>query len=684
MTTTLPWHPSCLVVSRRVGQKNDRPKSKGDHPETAGGASIGGQGAGAARPRPRRRRPQRQTTPIRRALSILSGTSATCSVIEFFEIRFGCLSASCFGRSSVVCLALSLIAGNLQLLAAAQSVTATTGAVNGIVTDSTKAVVRGVTVSLSGPSLMTTWTTLTDQEGAYRFSAVPTGDHTLTLELADFRTVVREGIHIGVGFTATVNAEMGPGNVTDSVIVSGSPIVDVTSTAVTTHFDAETLSTLPGARDIFALLANTPGIAMSKMDVGGNGALALQEYTTYGLRATTGVNRNEVEGIRVGGANGSQDNYLSDFASFAEIAIKAVGQTAAMSVPGTLSQYVSKSGGDTYHGSLYADFQNDRMEATNIDNAQIARGVSGGPGLEAHNLNRLERFRDFNADLGGYVSRDKAWWYGAYRSSAVAQRYPWLLDTAATLAATVGTGKATYLLSPRHKFVGYLQHETFKQSSFFAASTSQPIETSDALPSLVFPVNVWKGEYNAAVTGAVYIEARVGGYHSSAATTFKSSAPRILDVGANTVSGGAVAQKRLIDRPQVNGSVSFLKSGWVGSHTFRVGGEYMSDRVVAPIDGYGNACNCVSTLNNGVPTVVQILLGPNASKNDLTTAAGYVDDTWRLSQRVTLSLGVRLDRYQPGLPEQRDLPGRQFAAVAPVLTFSNWGPRIGHERRPHG
>ena len=150
------------------------------------------------------------------------------------------------------------------------------------------------------------------------------------------RPIVREGIHVGLGFTATVDAEMSPGAVTDSVTVSGSPVVDLSSTAVTTHFDSEKLASLPGARDIFAILANTPGVAMSKMDVGGNSALSLQDYTAYGLRATTGMNRNEVEGIRVGGANGANDNYLSDFASFAEIAIKAVGHSAAMPVPGTL------------------------------------------------------------------------------------------------------------------------------------------------------------------------------------------------------------------------------------------------------------------------------------------------------------------------------------------------------------
>jgi hypothetical protein len=589
--------------------------------------------------------------------------------------------AVCLRWASAGALIVALLIGSnadaLKLRAAAQSVTATTGAVNGIVTDSTKAVVPGVTVRLSGPSLMTSRTSVTDLAGAYRFSAVPTGDHTLTFELAGFGTLVRDGIHVGLGFTATVHAEMSPSTVKDSVTVHSSPVVDLSSTTVTTHFDSEKLASLPGARDVFAVLANTPGIAMAKMDVGGNRALTLQEYTAYGLRATTGVNRNEVEGLRVGGANGPNDNYFSDFASFAEIAITAVGHTAAMSVPGTLAQYVSKSGGDKYHGSVYADFQSDSLEATNIDSDQIARGVSGGPGLAARDVNRLELFRDFTADVGGYVKRNKAWWYGAYRTSAVAQRYPWLLDTTPTLTATVGTGKVTYLLSQRQKLVGYAQHETFEQSSYFLAGTTQPVQTSDALPSIVFPVSLWKGEYNAALTDALYLDARVGGYHSAAPMAFKSTAPRILDVGANTVSGGALAQERLIDRPQVNGSLSFMKTGWGGNHTFRIGGEYMVERAVSSVYGYGDACNCVSTLNNGVPTRAQILLGANVSKNDLTTAAGFVDDTWRLTQRLTLSLGLRLDRYQPGLPAQEGPAGQKFSAIAPVLTFDNWGPRVG-------
>ena len=176
--------------------------------------------------------------------------------------------------------------------------------------------------------------------------------------------------------------------------------MDASSFGVTTGFDGGRLATLPGARDFFAVLSNTPGVAM-RMDVGGNLALNLQDYTAYGLRATTGVNRNEVEGIRVGGATGASDNYFSDFGSFAEIAIKAVGHTAAMPVPGTLGQYVSKSGGNTFQGSIYGDYQGEAFGSTNIDQDQLARGVAGGPGLDGRDVNRLKGFRDFTADAGG-------------------------------------------------------------------------------------------------------------------------------------------------------------------------------------------------------------------------------------------------------------------------------------------
>jgi hypothetical protein len=562
--------------------------------------------------------------------------------------------------------------------AAAQTVTATTGAVQGIVTDSTKIAMPGVTVTLSGPGLITRRVTTTDTSGLYQFSAVPTGDYTLTFELVDFSAAVRNGIRVGVGFIATVDVMMSPGTITDRVIVTGAaPIVDASSVGVTTRFDANQLASLPGARDYFAVLSNTPGVAMTRMDVGGNLALNLQDYTSYGLRATTGVHRTEVEGIRVGGATGPSDNYFSDFSSFAEIAIKAVANTAAMPVPGALAQYVSKSGGNTYHGSIYADYQGETFQSTNIDQDQLGRGVSGCPNLDARDVNRLKQFRDLTADAGGYITKDRAWWYAAYRSSAVEQRYPWLLDDSSRIAATVGSTKISYLLTPRQKLIGYLQHQVLEQSRFFVVGSRQPFQNGDALPRLYYPVTVWKGEYTAMASDRVFVELRAGSYRSRGAVTSTTAAPRVMDVGVNTASGGSASFERLIDRPQVNGSVSFMKAGWAGGHTFKVGGEYMNDRVDAPFFGYRNDCNCVSVLNNGMPAQVQVFLGANVAKSQVRTAAGYVDDTWRLNRAITLAIGMRFDRYEQVLPEQTGPTGQAFAAIDPVLIFNNWGPRVG-------
>jgi hypothetical protein len=560
--------------------------------------------------------------------------------------------------------------------ATAQTVTATAGAINGIVTDSTKAIIPGVTVTLSGPALMGAPTVVTDGNGGYRFSAVPPGDYTLTFELEGFRTVTRQDVHISIGFTATINTEMSPGAVSETVTVTGgSPVVDIQSTSVVTRFDAEKLATLPGSRDFFAVVAQAPAVSMARVDVGGSSALTLLAYTAYGLTSTTGVNRNEVEGIRVGAANGSNDMYYPDFNSFSEIAIKASGNSASMPVPGTLGQFVSKSGGNQYHGSVYSDYQSDAMQTKNIDPGQIAAGVSSGGGFDPTDLNRVDMFRDFSADLGGYVKKDKLWWYGAYRNTKTGQRYPFLIDDVQSTQAPVYTVKSTYNVDSRQKLVGYYQFQDKKTPNYFGPGFST-IVPSSALPRSVFPTKVWKAEYNATFNNAMFFEVRVGGYLSGFKTFSKSTDPRIVDQGANTNIGGDNTSGLTRNRPQANGALSYFKDGWAGSHTMKVGGEWMIDHLISPFDGYGNPCNCVSYLNNGTPTQVDLYLASNVSKNDLAAYAFYGEDSWQIHRRMTISLGLRLDRYVPVLPEQVGPAGQTFAEITP-LTWSNWGPRVG-------
>jgi len=571
--------------------------------------------------------------------------------------------------------------------ALAQTPSSTVGAINGIVTDSTKAVLPGVTVTLSGPSVMGTPTTVTDATGAFRFGSLAPGDYQLVFELSGFGAVTRPGIRVALGFTATVNIEMTPGSVAETITVSGaSPVVDLQSTNVTTHFDADKLATLPGARDYWAVLAQAPAVSIGRMDVGGSGALTQQPYTAYGLASAGGVNRGMVEGIMVneGAGGGGSDMYYTDYGSYAEIAVNAVGNTAEMPAPGVLSQLIAKSGGNTYHATLYADYENDSMEAHNIDEAQIAAGVSGSSVVAAVDTNRLTEFRDFNVDAGGFVKRDKVWWYGAYRRTNTGQRYPTLVDDVQETWVPVATGKLTYNVTTNQKLIGFYQHANKNQPDYLGAiqiaggRATPAIMHADTVWSSRFPTDVWKVEYNSVLSNVLLLELRVGAYKSLWARVGKSPAPRVEDIGNNFVSGGVYGIDFDRHRPQVNGALSYTKNGWAGSHTFKFGGEIMRDTVKNPFTGFTSTTNALSLFNNGAPTQVYVYQSPSASQSGVLSDALYANDAWQVSRRVTLTLGLRWDRQQAFLPAQIGPGGLSFAEVDNVITWSNnWGPRLG-------
>ena len=579
--------------------------------------------------------------------------------------------------SRVVSLIVSLAC--IAHVAAAQTVTSTTGAINGTVTDSTKSVLPGVTVTLSGPSLMGTSVAVTDQNGLFRFSSVPIGDYKLTFELGGFGSVAREGIRVGVGFIATVNAELSPGTVNENITVSGAtPVVDVQSTKVANNFDSERLAELPGSRDAWAVAAQTPGVAMSRMDVGGSTAWTQQGFQAYGVG---GGERNEVEGILVN--EGSGQMYYTDFSSFEEISVTAVGNTAEVGTPGAFSNFVSKSGSNTYHGNVYFDFENDAMEAHNIDDAQIAAGVKGSEFLDARDLNRLSLFRDFTADIGGYVKKDRLWWYFGYRNNVADLRFPTLVDDIQHTYGPVYSAKGTANLGPKHKLIGYYQHAGKVQPDYLGAIAlptgrdTTAIMHADTVWSSGYPNDISKGEYNGTLSDRMFLLVRGGVMKSFWYRNFKSSAPRIEDISTNFVSGGVFGIDNERYRPQVNTALSYFKSDWAGSHNFKIGGEFMLDRLDQPFRGFGDPCNCVSVFNNNAPSQVYLYQSPVNSKTGLWATTVYANDAWQVNNRLTLNLGLRLDRYQPFLPEQIGPAGQNFAAVDNILVWRNFGPRLG-------
>jgi len=530
---------------------------------------------------------------------------------------------------------------------------------------------------------MGTPSTTTDQNGTYRLPPLQPGDYNVRFEQTGFTTLTQQAIHLTLGFTATVNVEMKPGAVTENVTVTGeAPVIDVQANAVSTALDAGKLAELPGSRDFWSIVAQVPAVAVTKMDVGGSNALTQQPYVAYGL---TSGNRGEVEGVMVneGTGGGGSDFYYLDYASMAEVNVSAVGNTAQMPMPGILTQFIAKSGGNQYHGDVYFDYENDAMEGTNIDNSQIAAGLVGSNVLNVHDLNRLSLVRDFNADVGGYIIKDKLWWYGAYSYTVANQRYPTLIDDIQHTWAPVYTGKGTYNINDKQKIIAYFNHEDKSQPDYLGAILISGGRSSPALMgkntvwNSVYPLYVWKVEYDWVISPSLLFEIRAGQYHSDWMRTGKSTDPRVEDLGSDYVSGGVYATTNLRSRPQTSGSLSYTKSGWWGTHSFKFGGEYMRDTLNQPFGGFPNSCNCISVLNNGAPLDVYLYQGANTAIDALATTAFYANDTWQLSKRFTLNVGIRFDRNRSYLPAQTGPTGQQFAANSNLVTFNNWGPRLG-------
>src|SRR6266478_4321720 len=121
---------------------------------------------------------------------------------------------------NIACLV--MMSNVLFLPGAARAQTALSGAIAGEVKDTTGALLPGVTVEAASPALIEkVRTVVTDVQGRYQIVDLRPGTYTVTFTLTGFSVVRREGIQLNTGFTATVNADLQLGSVSETITVSG-------------------------------------------------------------------------------------------------------------------------------------------------------------------------------------------------------------------------------------------------------------------------------------------------------------------------------------------------------------------------------------------------------------------------------------------------------------------------------
>ena len=121
-----------------------------------------------------------------------------------------------------------------------------TAELNGRVTDESGAVLPGATVSVTQTATGLVRTAVTDSNGSYLMSSLPTGPYRLEVTLQGFRSYVQTGIVLQVGATPTINATLALGALEESVTVeAAAPLVDVKSAGVSEVVEQERIVELP-------------------------------------------------------------------------------------------------------------------------------------------------------------------------------------------------------------------------------------------------------------------------------------------------------------------------------------------------------------------------------------------------------------------------------------------------------
>jgi hypothetical protein len=153
----------------------------------------------------------------------------------------------------------------------------------------------------------------------------------LSYELAGFTPVKRDAIQVTLGFTGNVPVTMQLATVQETVTVSGqSPVIDTSTTRVQRNFNLMELQSIPNARDMWSLLAVTPAVQMSHIDVGGNRAGTQTGYIAYGFNGQVPV---LTKGINTTEGTGGAEFYF-DYASLEEAFFGTSGQSVEMPNPG--------------------------------------------------------------------------------------------------------------------------------------------------------------------------------------------------------------------------------------------------------------------------------------------------------------------------------------------------------------
>jgi outer membrane receptor protein involved in Fe transport len=288
-------------------------------------------------------------------------------------------------------IALSIGSGRL----AAQ--TSTTGDVAGVVTDPSGAVVPDANVTLKDESKGSAQETRTSKDGNYRFYLLAPGPYTLVVAAKGFEGLARR-VDVGVGQIATINLTLTLGVSSTTVTVTeAAPLLQTDNGDTSTTLTEQQISQVPNPGNDLSYIAQlAPGAVMNTMGGFGN-VEAFGLPATSNLFTTNGMDNNDPF---LNLNNSGATNLLLGSNEMQEADVVTNGYSGAYGTfAGININYVTKSGGNDFHGNLVYYWTGRAMDATDW--------ISKANGEEKpfNNANQ------WAASFGGPIKKDKLFFF---------------------------------------------------------------------------------------------------------------------------------------------------------------------------------------------------------------------------------------------------------------------------------
>jgi Carboxypeptidase regulatory-like domain/TonB-dependent Receptor Plug Domain len=299
--------------------------------------------------------------------------------------------------------ALLIVLGILSFGSTRISAQTTEGTIVGVVHDAQGAVAPGVKVTVTNAATGFTRTDTTNDTGAFRLLALPSGTYKLLAEKTGFATMSVEKIDVLVGETRTVDLSVKVASQSETVEVTGAvATVDTETQHIGDVVTQAQVTSLPlNGRDFAQLALLNPGVAAS----GGGGGQQGGEggssgYSSNGQRSSS--NNFMVDGVDNNNYNDGSVGQLPSIDSIQEFQVQTNNYSAEYGRnSGSVVNLVTKSGTNKLHGSAYDFLRNDAVDARNF----FANPDDSAPEL---------RLNQFGATLGGPIKKDKTFFFVNY------------------------------------------------------------------------------------------------------------------------------------------------------------------------------------------------------------------------------------------------------------------------------